>query len=159
MIIILIGLVFIIVNLNILGINFMPNWLGYLLIFWGLSRCPDSEGRGSAMAVAVASALASGALWVAGLFGYGMTFPLGALLQLFTTYQLLVWCEGLKELEGHYLLGRFRVSWYALVGASAAAIILGAFMPPLGWVWSAAALVAAAFYTFTYYQLQTMVER
>ena len=159
MILILIGLIFVIIPISIGGINFMPHWLGYVLMLWGLSRRPDSQGRGSAMAVAAASAVASGALWIAGLFGYGMAFPLDELLQLFMTYQLLVWCEGLEELEESYLISRFRMSWYALVGARVAAIVLGAVMPPLGWVWSAAAFLAAAFYTYTYYRLQATVER
>ena len=167
MIQILIGLMLIFIPIPIprfvgalvLLIDYMPHFLGYVLIFWGLSRSVDTPSRGSAMAVAVASAVASGALWVAGLLGYGMTFPLPALLQLFVTYQLLVWCEELKEMEQSYLIRRFRLSWYALLGAQIAAIVLGAFLPPLGWVWSAVAFVAALYFTYTYYRLQSMVER
>ena len=159
MIAILIGLIFVFVNIYLGGINVTPHWLGYALILWGLSHRPDSEGRGSAMTVAAVSALASGVLWVAGLFGYGMTFPLGTILQLLLTYHLLVWCEGLEEMGQSHLIGRLRMSWYALAGASVAAVVLGAFLPPLGWVWSAAAFVAAVFYTYTYFRLSAMVER
>ena len=159
MIAILIGLVLIVLHVPVGGINYVPHWAGYILVLWGLSRHAEGENRGSAMAVAAASALLSGALWIAALFGYGMAFPLDELLQLLMTYQLLVWCEGLEELAESYLIGRFRMSWYALAGARVAAIVLGAFMPPLGWVWSVAAFLAGLFYAYTYFRLQTMVER
>lgn len=150
---ILIGLLFIFISITIGGINYTPAWLGYGLIFWGLSGNGDSAGRGSAMAVALAAAVLSAAEWVAGLFGYGMAFPLGLILRLFMSYRLLIWCEELEELDGGYLMGRFRMSWYALVGASAAAYALGLVVAPLGWAWAVAAFLAAMFYTYTYYCL------
>ena len=150
---ILIGLLFVFIAVTIGGINYTPAWIGYALIFWGLSGSVDSAGRGSAMTVALAAAVLSVIEWAAGLFGYGMAFPLGLILQLLMSYRLLVWCEELEGLDGGYLMSRFRMSWYALAGASVAAFALGWVLPPLGWAWSIAAFLAAMFYTYTYYRL------
>ncbi len=150
---ILIGLLFVFISVTIGGINYTPAWLGYGLIFWGLAGSGESAWRGSAMTVALAAAVLSAAEWAAGLFGYGMAFPLGLILRLLMSYRLLIWCEELDELDGGYLMGRFRMSWYALAGASVAAYALGLVVPPLGWAWSVAAFLAAMFYTYTYYRL------
>lgn len=150
---ILVGLLFIFVSVKLGGVNYTPAWLGYALVLWGLARSPESPGRGAGMSVALAAAVLSAAQWVAGLFGYGMAFPLELILQLLVSYRLLVWCEELEELDGGYLMGRFRMSWYALVGAGAAAFVLRTVLPPLGLAWSVAYLLAAAFYIYTFYRL------
>ena len=159
MIAILIGLLFIFLDVNIGGIHYTPHWIGYALVLLGLARQAESPERNSALAVSAASILAGGALWVAALFGYGMAFPLPEILQLFLTYRLLVWCEAQEEMGESYLISRFRMTWYALAAARVAATVLGVFMPPQGWVWSAVAFVAGLVYTYTFYRLSTMVER
>ena len=151
------GLLLVVVTIPFMTINYIPHWLGYSLICWGLAQTPECPERTPGMAVAAASAILSAALWVAGLFGYGMTFPLDELLALFMTYRLLVWCEGQEALEGAYRLPRLRLSWYALAGTRAAAFLLGFVLPPLGMVWSLAALVAGLVYAVTFYRLLRLV--
>lgn len=149
---IFVGLLFIFLSVNINSINFTPAWVGYVLVFLGLGalgECPSLEGSRT---IALASAVLSAALWVAGLFGYGMAFPLAPALQVLITYRLLLWCEE-QELDDGYLIRRFRLSWYALTGATAAGVVLGAVLPPLGFIWTLAAFAAAVFYTYTYYRL------
>ncbi len=152
---ILLGLALVFLELRVGGVNYLPHWLGYALVCWGLATAgADNAGRVPALAVGVASAVLSGALWVAGVLGYGMTFPLDELLQLLVTYRLLVWCGQMETLEGSYLLSRFRMTWYALLGARLAAFVLGVFLPPLGWIWSLVAFVVGLVYLYTLYRLQ-----
>lgn len=153
MTLILIGLLFIFISVSVGGINFTPAWIGYLLVVLGLARTPDRPGRSTAMTVAAGSAAVSGALWVAGLFGMGFLFPIGAIVQLWTAYRLVLWCEGQEALEGSYHLHRLRLTWYALTGATAASVLLGFLAPPMGWVWSLVAVGAALFYIYTFYCL------
>lgn len=154
MTLILIGLFFIFISISVGGINFTPAWIGYILVVLGLARTLDCPGRSTAMAVAAGSAVVSGALWVLGLFGRGFLFPVGAIVQIWTAYRLVIWCEEQEPLEGSYHLRRLRLSWYALAGAVAASVLLGFLAPPMGWIWSIVAAAAAVVYIYTFYCLR-----
>ena len=166
MILILIGMALIFLPLPIpipvieagavLFLDYMPHWLGYALVLWGLARSASSPSRGSAMAVAAGSILVSGVVWVVLMMGTVVPFPLTEIFQVLLTYYIMLWCEEQAEMEDSYYIGRLRLSWYALVGSRVAAIVLGTVMVSLGWMWSVAAIVAGSFYTYTYFRLRTL---
>lgn len=154
MTLILIGLLFIFLSVNVGGINYTPAWIGYLLVVLGLARTPDCPGRAAGMSVAAGSAVVCGILWVLGLFGNGVTFPVELAVQVWTAYRLVIWCEEQEALEESYHLHRLRLTWYALTGAKAAAFLLGLLAPPMGWLWSVVAVGASLFYIYTFYSLR-----
>lgn len=154
MTLIFVGLVFIFATLSVNGISLTPAWAGYILVVLGLAKTPECPTRSTAMTVAAGSAVVSGALWVAGLFGIGVRMPIEAALQLWTAYRLVLWCEGQEALAGSYHLRRLRLSWYALTGATAASVLLGFLAPPMGWIWSLVAVGAAVVYIYTFYCLR-----
>lgn len=149
-----IGLIFIFATVSVNGIILTPAWIGYILVVLGLGKTPECPTRSTAMAVSAGSAVVSGALWVAGLFGWGISLPVGAVLQLWTAYRLVLWCEEQETLEESYHLRRLRLSWYALTGATAASVLLGFLAPPMGWIWSIVAVGAAVVYIYTFYCLR-----
>lgn len=150
---IFIGLLFIFISVSIGGVNFTPAWVGYVLVLLALGKAPDSPSRSGGMAVAAGSAVLTAVLWVAGLLGFGIALPLEAAAQLWTTYRLVMWCEEREALEESYHLRRLRLSWYALAGATVAALALGLLAPPMGWAWSIVAFGAAVVYIYTFYRL------
>lgn len=154
MTLILIGLFFIFIGINVGGVNFTPTWIGYLLVTLGLAKTPECSPRSTAMTVAAGSAVVSGALWVAGLLGWGVGLPIGVIVQIWTAYRLVLWCEEQEALEESYHLRRLRLSWYALTGAAAASVLLGFLAPPMGWIWSLVAAAAAVVYIYTFYCLR-----
>lgn len=152
---IFIGLFFVFCDLNLFTINLMPAFVGYILIFLGLDEeyeCPSLSGSRT---LCVAAAIIMAALWVAGLMGYGVAFPIGAALQLLITYRLVVWAEeqGEELGWGAGLLRPFRVSWYALAGGTLASVILGWANAMLGAVWAVASVGAMVWYIVRYYKL------
>ncbi len=156
---ILIGLLLVVVPIPWGGVNLMPAFLGYVLIFLGLGRGWKSESLAAGRTIAVASAALTAALWVAALLGYGMAFPLERFLQLLMGYRLLIWCEEQDEWDWGWRIGRLRLSWYAWAGAAAASILLGIFDGVLRLVWAVAALAAALYYIYTFYRLSRLVPR
>ncbi len=152
---IFIGLLFIFLDLNFFGINLMPSFVGYGLICAGVNEEYECPSLNASRTIAFASAIIMGGQWVAGLFGYGMTFPIGSILQLLNTYRLVVWAEEQAEEQGWSAAQtrRFRMSWYALAGTIAAAVILRRFNTIMALTWTAAATAAIVYYIYTYYKL------
>lgn len=148
-----IGLLFIFISVSLNGVNLTPAWVGYILVLLALAKAPDSPSRSGGMAVAAGSAVLTAVLWVMGLMGLRLALPLGAAAQLWTTYRLVLWCEERQDLEESYHLRRLRLSWYALAGATVAALALGLLAPPMGWVWSLVAFGAAMVYLYSFYRL------
>lgn len=150
---IFIGLLFMFITVTIGGVNFTPSWVGYILVLLALAQAPDSPSRSGGMAVAAGSTVLCGVLWVLGLLGMHLGLPLEAAAQLWMSYRLVLWCEEQEALEESYHLRRLRLSWYALAGATVAALALGLLAPPMGWVWSIVAFGAAVVYIYTFYRL------
>lgn len=152
---IFIGLLFMFLDVNISTINLLPEFVGYILIFVGLDEEYECPSLNASRTIAVASAVIMAVVWLAGLFGYGMTFPIGAILQLLNTYRLVVWAAEQAEDQGWdgALTRRFRTSWYALAGTVIAANVLRWLSPAMGLVWMIAAFAAIIWYILTYYQL------
>lgn len=148
---IFVGLLFLFLNLNLGSVNILPAWVGYCLIFSAFAKGPDCPSRSASLTLCAGAALVDFLLWVGVIFGYSVPI-LGAVLQLLTTYRVLLWCEEL-ELDDGYLIHRLRMSWYALAGATAAGTVLGLVYLPMGLLWSIVALVAAAVYIYTYYRV------
>lgn len=73
---IFIGLLFPFLNINIGSINLLPGFVGYILIFVGLDEGYECPSLNASRTIAVASAIIMAVVWLAGLFGYGMTFPI-----------------------------------------------------------------------------------
>lgn len=152
---IFIGLLFIFLNVNIQSINIMPDFVGYILLFVGLDEEYECPSLNASRTIAVASGVIMAVVWIAGLFGYGMLFPIGSILQLLNTYRLVVWAAEQAGEQGwdDALVRRFRVSWYALAGTVIAATVLSIVSPVMALVWLIAAFVAIIWYIVTYYQL------
>lgn len=152
---IFIGLLFIFLNVNIGTINILPDFVGYILLFVGLDEGYECPSLNASRTIAVASAVIMAVVWLAGLFGYGMAFPIGSILQLLNTYRLTVWAKEQAEEQGwdSALVQRFRVIWYALAGSVIAAYVLGLVNPMMALVWLVAAFVVIILYIVTYYQL------
>lgn len=152
---IFIGLLFIFLNINIGTLNLMPAFVGYILLFVGLDEGYECPSLNASRTIALASAILSGAVWIAGLFGYGMRFPLDTILELLNTYRLVLWVREQAEDQGwsDTLIRRFRTSWFALAGTLIAATVLSLLSPMMALVWLIAAFVAIIWYIVTYYQL------
>ena len=150
---IFIGLIFLFLNLSIFTVNLLPTFVGYILIFLGLDEEYECPSLSASRTIAVASAILMAVVWGAGLFGYGMTFPLGAILQLLNTYRLVVWANEQAEDQGwgSVQIQRFRTSWYALAGAVIAATLLS--WVGMALVWGVVAFAAAIYYIYVYYGL------
>lgn len=152
---IFIALLFIFLNVNIGSINLLPNFVGYILLFVGLDEGYECPSLNASRTIAVASAVISGVVWGAGLFGHGLTFPIETILELLNTYRLVLWAREQAEEQGwsDTLIRRFRMSWFALAGTLIAATLLSLVSPMMALVWLIAAFVAIIWYIVTYYQL------
>lgn len=152
---IFIGLLFLFLNVNIGSINILPSFVGFILIFVGLDEGYECPSLNASRTIAVASAIIMAVVWLAGLFGYGMMFPIGSILELLTTYRLVVWAAEQAGEQGwdEGVVRRFRTSWYALAGTVIAATVLSIVSPVMALVWLLAAFGAIVWYVLTYYQL------
>ncbi len=152
---IFIGLLFLFLNIKINGVNLMPSFVGCCLICAGVSQEPECPSQNATRTIAFASAIIMGAQWCAGLFGYGMTFPIGVILQLLVTYRLVVWVEEQGEARSwdSAQTRRFRMSWYALTGTTAAALILSRVSPLMALTWAVVGTAAIVYYIYNYYKL------
>lgn len=152
---IFIGLIFLFFNFHIQTINILPEFVGYILIFLGLDEGYECPSLNASRTIAVASAVIMAVVWGAAIFGYGMKFPIGSILQMLNTYRLVVWAREQAEEQGwdSALVQRFRVIWYALAGTVIAAYVLGLVNPMMALVWLIAAFVVIILYIVTYYQL------
>ncbi len=152
---IFIGLLFMFLNINIGSLNILPSFVGYILIFVGLDEEYECPSLNASRTIAVASAIIMAVVWLAGLFGYGMTFPIGSILELLNTYRLVVWAAEQAGEQGwdEEVVRRFRTSWYALAGTVIAATVLSIVSPVMALVWLLAAFAAIIWYVLTYYQL------
>lgn len=152
---IFIGLLFLFLNINIGAINLLPSFVGYILIFVGLDEGYECPSLNASRTIAVASAIIMAVVWLAGIFGYGMTFPIGSILELLNTYRLVVWAAEQAEEQGwdDALIRRFRMSWYALAGTVIAATVLSMVSKVMALAWLLAAFAAIIWYVLTYYQL------
>lgn len=152
---IFIALLFIFLNVNIGSINLLPNFVGYILLFVGLDEGYECPSLNASRTIAVASAVISGVVWGAGLFGYGLTFPIETILELLNTYRLVLWAREQAEEQGwsDTLIRRFRMCWFALAGTLIAATLLSLVSPMMALVWLIAAFAAIIWYIVTYYQL------
>lgn len=139
--------------------NWMPSFLGYALIFFGLRRSWPSDTVSATRIVVLGAALVTGALWVFYLQGNVMPFPLEQGVRLWVTWRLLKWCEEQEEWDWGYRIQRLRMSWYALAGATAAGIVLGAANLAMGMLWSGVSLGTGLYYTYTLYRLARMVPK
>ncbi len=148
---IFIGLFFLFLHFNLGSVNILPAWVGYCLFFSAFAKGPDCPSRSTSLTICAGAALVDLLLWVGVIFGYSVPV-LGAVLQLLTTYRVLLWCEELG-LDDGYLIHRLRMSWYALAGATAAGTALSLVYLPMGLLWSLVALVAAIVYIYTYYRI------
>lgn len=152
---IFIGLLFLFLNINIGSINLLPGFVGYILIFVGLDEGYECPSLNASRTIAVASAIIMAVVWGAGIFGYGMTFPIGSILELLNTYRLVMWAAEQAGEQGWdgALIRRFRMSWYALAGTIIAATVLSIVSPVMALAWLLAAFAAVIWYILTYYQL------
>lgn len=152
---IFIGLIFIFCNLTVFRVNFMPDFVGYILIFLGLDEEYECPSLAASRTMTLAASILTGAIWVAGLLGYGMTFPVGSILQALITYRLVRWAEEQADEQGwdEAQTRRFRLSWYALAGAVGAMAVLNIVSMGLGMAWAVAAVAAIVYYIYTYYKL------
>ncbi len=139
--------------------NLMPAFLGYALVFFGLRRSWPSETVSATRVIVLGAALVTGGLWVFTLQGNVMPFPLEQGVRLFVTWRLLKWCEEQEEWDWGYRIHRLRMSWYALAGATAAGIVLGAANLAMGMLWSGVSLGAGLYYIYTLYRMARMVPR
>ncbi len=139
--------------------NLVPSFLGYALVFFGLRRSWSSETVSATRIIVLGAALVTAALWVFYLQGNVMPFPLEQGLRLWVTWRLVKWCEEQDEWDWGYRILRLRVSWYALAGATAAGIVLGAANLAMGMLWSGVSLGAGLYYTYTIYRLARMAPK
>lgn len=155
---IFIGLLFIFIDININRLTLTPAFVGYILLYLGLSEegeCPSLETAKRWLAVGAA---VCGMLWVLGILGNGSTVPfVGTVFQLASTYLLVVWAEELAPARGWDggRVDKLRTCWYVL----AVSVALGTALALLE---TAAALAVAAtvvffgaavYYIYTYYRL------
>lgn len=139
--------------------NFMPAFLGYLIIFFGLRRSWPSDTISGTRVIVLGAALGTAALWLFHLQGNVMPFPVEQIVRLWVTWRLMKWCEEQEDWDWGYRIQRLRMSWYALAGATAAGIVLGAANLAMGMLWSGVSLGTGLYYTYTLYRLARMVPK
>ncbi len=152
---IFIGLLFMFLKLNFFGVNLMPNFVGYSLICAGLNEEYECPSLNASRTITVAAAIPMAVVWLAGLFGYGMTFPIGTILDLLVTYRLVLWAEEQGEAQGWSGVEtrRFRVSWYAMAGTVAATTVLRRVSTFMALPWAVVGTAAIVYYIYNYYKL------
>lgn len=138
------------------NVNLIPAFVGYLLIFWGLRSSWPSETVSLTRVIAIGSALLTGGQWLSGIW---MPFPLEQSLRILMAWRLLQWCEEQEAWDWGFRANRLRMSWYALTGATAAAVVLGAANWTMGILWSGVALGAGLYYAYTFYRMARMVPK
>ena len=79
---IFVGLLFLFLYLKINGVDMLPAFVGYILIFMGIAKgkeCPSKKITGY---IAAAGAFVTGGLWLADIFGGSIPLPIGLVFQL-----------------------------------------------------------------------------
>ncbi len=152
---IFIGLIFLFLDLNVGTINLLPEFVGHILIFLGLNEEYECPSLNASRTITVAAAIPMAVVWIAGLFGYGMAFPIGTILDLLVTYRLVLWAEEQGEVQGWSgaETRRFRVSWYAMAGTIAATTVLRRVSTFMALPWAVVGTAAIVYYIYNYYKL------
>lgn len=152
---IFIGLFFLFINININGLELMPAFVGYILIYLGLGEEGECPSLRTARIAAQVGALVSGVIWLLSFFGRESLLPVGLVFQLFVTYWLVKWTEEMAAPRGWSVdrVEKFRAGWYALA-------IFGVLTAALYLVFSQMALLTAVafvgvglFYIYTFYHI------
>ena len=154
---IFVGLLFLFLYLKINGVDMIPAFVGYILIFMGIAKgkeCPSKKITGY---IAAAGAFVTGGLWLADIFGGNIPLPIGLVFQLLITYRLVLWVEETVEDKGR--AGMFRKSWYVLAAGVLATPLLSLMESRLSLIALLIGLGAAIYYIYVYYQIWREVER
>ena len=149
---IFVGLLFLFLYLKINGVDMIPAFVGYILIFMGIAKgkeCPSKKITGY---IAAAGAFVTGGLWLADIFGGSIPLPIGLVFQLLITYRLVLWVDKGRA-------GMFRKSWYVLAAGVLATPLLSLMESRLSLIALLIGLGAAIYYIYVYYQIWREVER
>lgn len=152
---IFIGLFFAFINFNINGLELMPAFVGYILIYLGLGEEGECPCLQTARIAALVGAVVSGLLWLMEMMGPGISVPVGAVFQLLVTYWLVKWAEELAPVRSWDAgrLKKFRASWHALAISIVLCIIFGFLQITLVFAALLAFAVSAGYYIYTFYHI------
>lgn len=146
---IFIGLLFLFLHLRINGIDLLPAFVGYALIYLGLAEAAQTPSVEVSRMIAAAAAVVEGALWVLALFGVSLGLPLGLLFQLLVTWRLVTWAGETESPR----TGQFRVGWYLLAVGAVLSLVLAWLEQELALVASVVAFVGIIYYIYVFYRI------
>lgn len=156
------GLLFLFLNFNINNVDILPNFVGYLLIAFGMGEVKEGQSFASAKPLASGTAFVAIATWVMGLLGGSLGWGdaiLGMIsltLQLMVTYRIAM---GVKELElirerdlGSGALNR---AWQVMALGSVLGYLLFLLAPAAAVAAMIVAFLAAVYYIYRFYRTKT----
>ena len=146
-----IGLLFLFLHIKINGIDLLPVFVGYILIYQGVRQERECPSGKTTCYIAVAGAIVTGLLWLWGILGGDFPLPVGMVFQLLITYRLVLWVEELTV--GGKRVTRFRQSWYVLTAGVLLSLLLGLLKSALSLVTELVGLGAAVYYIYNYYRI------
>lgn len=152
---IFIGLFFVFINFNVNGLELMPAFVGYILIYLGLGEEGECPSFKTARLTALVGALVSGVIWLLSFSGRETLLPVGPVFQLFATYWLVVWAEEMASLRGWSVdrVERFRAGWYALAIFGVLTVVLYLVFSEMALLTAVAFVGVGLFYIYTFYHI------
>lgn len=156
------GLLFLFFNFNINNLDILPNFVGYLLIAYGMSEVKESGIFASAQPLAFGAALYAAITWVMDILGSSLgwiTVLMGMIslvLQLLVTYRIVMGVKELEPIRERDLgAGSLNKAWQIMAVGSVLGYLLALFAPVSAVVAIIVAILAAVYYIYRFYQSKT----
>lgn len=156
------GLLFLFFNFNINNVDILPNFVGYLLIAFGMSEVKESKALASTQPLASGAAFYAIATWIMDLLGASLGWISALLgmislaLQLLVTYRIVM---GVKELEPIHECdlgsGALNKAWQIMALGSVLGYLLFLLAPVAAAAAIIVAFLAAVYYIYRFYQSKT----
>ncbi len=146
---IFVGLLFLFLHLRINGVDLLPAFVGYALIYLGLAELAQPPSVETSRMISAAAAVVEGAEWVLALFGVGLGLPLGLIFKLLVTWRLVIWMEEIASPR----TGQFRVGWYLLAIGSVLSLVLAWLEQDLVLAATIVAFVGVVYYIYVFYRV------
>jgi|GEM_PF-5530724 len=160
---ILIGLVFLVVNLTVNSIDLIPDWLGFILIMLGAREMMrESENFARLKPFAMAAALFALVIFVAGLVG-GTISILPMLCWPLSVYVYLLIVRGVRDLETKYSADMHSADMmkymnFGVVGSIVLTVLVAANVGVLALIVGIVTVVFMGLYIYNFYLAKQVYE-
>ncbi len=161
------GLIYVFLHIKINGIDLLPAFVGYYLIYKGMEEVSESGIFAGSRTLTLVSAIFSAVMWlktllgiyIDGLFGILLTV-VGVSLQLLVTYRMAKGVQELEEQSGQLLGGaELAKAWLAFPILTVASYVVSCFSGELGAIFLLATFVAIVVYIVLFYRAWKAWER